>query len=104
MTTNTIQPSLTEEPTPDSLATPALENLLWRLKARRSELASALALSIDPDLPLPPSTMMPLAAIEGAIQATRAELALEALHGRGGQVAGGPLDVGSAAPVVAAAE
>ena len=95
-----------EDPTPAGLATPALENLLWRLKARRRELATDLAAALGPvDEPLSPSTMAPLAAIEGAIQATRAELALEALHdGRGGQVAGCPVDVGRTGPVIAAPE
>ena len=90
---------------PDSLATPALENLLQRLKARRSELAIALALSIDPDLPVMASTLAPLATVETAIQAVRAEIALAELHdGRGGQVAGCPVDVGRTGTVVAAAE
>ena len=94
-----------EDPTPAGLTTPALESLLWRLKERRAELAIALALSIDPDLPVMASTMEPLAMVETAIQAIGAEIALEALRdGHPRQVALSLVDVGSAAPVVVAPE
>ena len=95
-----------EELTPDSPAIQSLEVLLWRLKARRRELAHALAAALGPiDEPLPPSSMAPLAAIETAIQAIRAEIALAELHdGRGGQVAGCPVDIGRAGTVIAPAE
>ena len=94
-----------EEPPPGTPSPQPLEELLWRLKARRHELAVALALSIDPDLPVPPSIVAPLAAVETAIQAVRAEIALADLHdGHARQVAVGPGDVGRTGTVVAPPE
>ena len=48
--------------------------LLWRLRARRRELVDALAVGLVDDEPLSPSSVEPLATIQGAIEAVEAEV------------------------------
>ena len=48
--------------------------LLWRLRARRRELIDALAAGLADDEPLSPSSVEPLATIQGAIEAVEAEV------------------------------
>ena len=48
--------------------------LLWRLRARRRELVDTLAAGLGPDEPLMPSTVQPLATIQGAIDAVQNEI------------------------------